>query len=236
MNVLIAYEDAYHAAFDVAVRRARPKAVARQLVHHAVEGVDAFPGFVERDWPRFRDVGFPIPGKPKPERLVCVADADVVVAHRGLAISPGLARGSDAWLDAVDAAFTAQLRGQLAQNPDEVHGIAVRWSYESLVIASVGVDPALSRLAGLNGQVDPKKLSDFLGQCKPDPRTTTDFSVFGNPQGCLEQLARNQGWKLFKKGDDRKDQAVEELSRNHLPLLLQRVPDLQRIGALLNRL
>ena len=114
---------------------------------------------------------------------------------------------------------------------NQIHGVLVRWSYESLVLAGFDVEVVLTTLGGLSS-VDHATLDEHLAACRPDPRTIPPdefMEAFRNPQGCLEGLARSAGWRRLKKGDPRKDQAVAQLSQSDLERLVGRVPDLIRV-------
>lgn len=110
-RVLVAYEDTYFEEFDRTVRRVArvyaPTSAPRERC--PVEGVTNFGNFVRRDWPIYRDKGVPV-GKPRMERLVCVADADAVSSQLpGIPACP-TAGPTEAWLDEAEAAFERYLK------------------------------------------------------------------------------------------------------------------------------
>lgn len=230
MSLLLAYEDRYCRELDRTLRRAvklvGPLRTPR--VFHPVNGVTNFRGFVRRRWPLFRDTGFPTPGKPKQEALICIADADVVAAQLGLT-APKPPYGE--WILSAEDEFTALLRRESDQ-PAQVHGALLRWSLESTLIAAFDEHEAMLRLAG-SAWLDETGLADFLARCKPDPREITDdefVDTFDKPQPCLLKLASHLGWRRLKKGDPRKDAALEWTTTHRLDKLLSRVPDLARIA------
>ena len=58
-----------------------------------------------------------------------------------------------------------------------------------------------------------------------------DFiDTFDHPQRCLKDLARSLGWRPLKKGDSRKDEALDWISAARIDKLISRVPDLARVA------
>jgi len=230
MILLIAYEDRYCFELDRALRRVgkRDDAAAVARERHSVEGVTNFPGFVRTEWPRFRDQGFPLKGKPRPTALLCIADADAVVAQLGIGAR---ARPYQQWLGQAEDEFTKLLRSQ-TDRPELVHGALLRWNLESTLIAAYDEHEAMQRLAGME-PMDGKRLDAFLRGCTPNPRTVDDAvftDTFEDPQRCLEELGRRLGWRKLKKGDRRKDDALDWMTGHRLDKLVRRVPDLERIA------
>lgn len=230
MSLLLAYEDHYCSELDRAVRRVIRRdgdlAVAREL--YPVNGVTNFPGFVSADWQRFRDHGFPKKGKPRPRALLCIADADAVVAQLG--ITPR-ARPYHEWILQAEEQFTRLLRSKI-DRPEQVHGTLLRWNLESTLIAAYDEPEAMQRLAGAD-PLDTEGLGAFLSRCTPDPRTIVDDAftdTFEGSQRCLTALERSMGWRKLKKGDSRKDDALTWMANHRLDKLVHRVPDLERIA------
>lgn len=228
---MIAYEDRCCSALDLAVRRAvRARgslAVAREFV--PVNGVSNFPGFVRSRWPTYRDTGFPVQGKPRPSMLLCIADADVAAGQLGLPVRDGL---PDEWITEAEQAFVELLRSQ-TDRPELVYGVLLRWSQESLLIAGFDRPGVLQRLSGRR-PLDQVALDRFLERCGPDPRTVANemfTTCFDSPQRCLDEMAKAMRWAKLKKGDTRKDDALDLLSRDDIELLLERVPDLGRCAS-----
>lgn len=232
MSILIAYEDHYYLALDKALRRVlkrgSPLTIPRE--HVPVDGVTNFRGFVATKWPLFQDKGFPTGGKRTMQALVCVADADKIAQQLSLTAAPS--QGSTkSWVNAVEQEFTAFLRRETDQ-PDRVHGVVLRWSLESALIAGFDSPDAMKPLAGL-ALVQPNAFESFLNSCEPNPRTGKDedfVDTYRFPQRCLKQMEKSLGWRPLKKGDRRKDDALKWLVDHDLDRLVRRVPDLNRIA------
>lgn len=230
MSLLVAYEDTYCQELDRTLRRAvqRDEALSVPRDFHPVEGVTKFPRFIGHDWRRFRDHGFPVKGKPRPEAVLCIADADAVASHFGVE-APG--RPYAEWVARADQEFTTLLRKE-TREPDRVHGAVLRWNLESTLIAAHDESEAMQRLAGLE-LLDTARLDGFLQDCTPDPRSVADEAftdTFERPQRCIADLATRMGWRRLKKGDVRKDDALAWLTAHQLDKLVRRVPDLDRIA------
>jgi hypothetical protein len=230
MSLLIAYEDHYCQELDRTLRRVVKRdgdlSVPREF--HPVDGVTNFPPFVRGDWRRFRDRGFPVKGKPRPTALLCIADADKVVNQLGLAART---RPYHDWIVRAEGEFTNLLRKE-TDRPEQVHGALLRWNLESTLLAAYDEPEAMQRLAGA-APLDAKGLEAFLTRCTPDPRTVSDDAftdVFETSQKCLAELGHSMGWRILRKGDVRKDDALSWISDQQLDKLVRRVPDLRRIA------
>jgi hypothetical protein len=235
-TVLVAYEDRYFEALDTVVRRVGREVAPTNAPREAcsVEGVTNFPGFVQQSWPVYRDKGFPKAGKSRPNRLVCVADADKVVRQLQLAVSLPPADGTDAWVEGANQAFTAYLRGRTYRDPEAVHGVVLRWSLESLVIAAYDQPKAMEALAGFQGNHDADRMQAFLRRCGLYQAHELHFlDRYRDPQGCLVSLCAELGWPTLRKGDARRDEALKQMSGLALTTLIERAPDLVRIAALI---
>lgn len=200
MTLLVAYEDHYCRELDRALRRvvSRSGRLEVQREFHPVDGVTNFARFVREDWRRFRDQGFPLRGKPKPTVLLCVVDADAVVAQLGVTAKSG---SSQDWLAQAEQQVTDILRAE-TDRPEQVHCALLRWNLESTLIAAHDEPEALNRLAGTQ-PVRAADLDAFLSKCVPDPRTIADEAFtdsFDDSQRCLRELASSIGWRKLKKG------------------------------------
>jgi hypothetical protein len=230
MSLLIAYEDHYCSELDRTLRRVvqRGGALMVPRERHPVRGVTNFPGFVRTDWRRFRDHGFPVKGKPRPKALICIADADAVVAELGITAR---ARPYHEWIAQAEDDLTKLLRSE-SDRPEQVHGALLRWNLESTLIAAYDEPEAMQRLAGAE-PMNAGYLDAFLSLCSPDPRTVGDDAftdTFEDSQGCLMALGRHMEWRKLKKGDRRKDDALSWITGHRLDKLVRRVPDLERIA------
>jgi hypothetical protein len=230
MSLLVVYEDRYCSEIDRALRRAVRRdgtlTIAREC--HSVEGVTNFPRFVRADWQRFRDQGFPVKGKPRPRALLCIADADAVVAQLGITAR---ARPYHEWIARAEDELTTLLRSD-TDRPEQVHGALLRWNLESTLIAAYDEPDAMQRLAGVE-PLNAERLHEFLHDCTPDPRTVDDNAftdTFEGSQRCLTALEQRMGWRKLKKGDRRKDDALTWITEHRLDKLVRRVPDLERIA------
>jgi hypothetical protein len=230
MSLLMAYEDHYCIELDRTIRRVVQKdgALAVPREWHSVGGVTNFRGFARNDWQRFRDQGFPKKGKPRPRAVLCIADADAVVAQ--LAIT-ARSRPYHEWLARAEDAFTKLLR-EGSDRPEQIHGVLLRWNLESTLIAACDDAEAMRRLAGVE-PLHAARLDEFLRRCTPDPRTVDDDAftdTFEDSQRCLAELGKRMGWRKLKKGDRRKDDALTWMTKHRLDTLVRRVPDLERIA------
>jgi hypothetical protein len=229
MSLLLAYEDHYCFELDRALRRVVKEdgALAVPRERHPVRGVTNFPVFVRTDWRRFRDLGFPAKGKPRPKALLCIADADAVVAQLGITTR---ARPYDEWVTRAEEELTRRLRSETDQ-PEQVHGALLRWNLESTLIAACDEPDAMQRLAGA-APLNVAHLEAFLSSCTQDPRLFEDAftDTFEDSQRCLTALGQHMGWRKLKKGDPRKDEALSWITANRIDKLVRRVPDLERIA------
>lgn len=228
MKVLVCWEDRYHAAMDLCLRRALRHGSAGaafdvELFFDDVRGNGGFEPYVRRDWPKLVRHGLPKSNGPV-DYLVCIADADRATTCCGIEAPPPAPASTSAWIERANRAFTEVLQSAAPTSPARVLGRFLRWSQESLLIAVHDVDLALRRL----GCRDLDAARAHLRACRPSPMTVTDdlfVEHYRHGSNCLTDLMAAAGASPTRKGSSSRDDALNEASRVALDRLLARVPD-----------
>jgi hypothetical protein len=232
-TVLLVWEDQYYDKLNRLIRRARldmggpPHLV---LTSESAQGNGNFARYVTQRLVRRSPTG-----QPPPSFIVALADAD-----RYETLVPGFQRPPDGrreqarWSRKLRRAWTTLLR-QVAQaggvtQPTRLFGLPLRWSRESVAIASL---LALQEWAGID-------INPFLSRCKPDPRglPAWDFAhTYRTPSNCLQSLAKDSKRRSFKKGADAEDILATLIENDsHREEVLTRVPELRLLARCLNRI
>jgi len=204
-RVLVVWEDRHYEALSTfARRRLRANASRAEfpvLLFHTSNGNGAFGRYAESTWPRARASG--LPGDPKPiDHVVFVADGDrLSELPLGTAPPPQDPAQIDEWHGVAEATWTEYLR---ARSPDSVpretvHGVVLRWSKESLLLAGFDRPPTAEHL-----KIDVSRagVSAFLRSCSPDP-STVEMARFSNafrrPPDAFEICKRRVSKRLSPK-------------------------------------
>lgn len=244
-RVLVVWEDEYYDGLERLVRRRLPAlapdpaAVAPFVAFHTSCGNSKFERYVASTWPRARRAG--VPRAPGPiDHLVCVVDADKL---RDL--MPSLpARPVDraqvpAWHAQLDAAWQQKLRTWVDPSVPAscVHGLVLRWSRESVLLAAFDRQP-MRELLGFDSE-HPDVQKYLAIDCVPSPLSLTSSGAFTDaffhPYGCLERAFAKQGLTLPRKNDTTMDDVLRALAkdREHTQAVCTRVPDLDALVKLL---
>jgi hypothetical protein len=231
--VLLVWEDQYYDKLNRLIRRVRldmggpPRLV---LISESAQGNGNFARYVTQRLVRRSPTG-----QPPPVFVIALADADRYATLVPRFQPPPDGRRDQArWSRQLRREWTTQLR-QAAQaggvaEPTRLFGLPLRWSRESVAIASLS---ALQEWAGTD--IDP-----FLSKCKPDPRglPSWDFAhTYRTPSNCLQSLAKTAKKRPFKKGADAEDilaSLIENPSQRQE--VLTRVPELRLLARCLNRI
>lgn len=237
-RVLVVWEDAnYESLGEVARRAVRATALttdaeAVRVVSHTAYSNGGFDRYASRTWPLVRPRGLPLDPGPI-DHIICVVDADRLHDLRGIAKAPADPAAVSAWHAAAERSWQAWLRSRCdASGPpaETVHGVVLRWSKESLVLA--GYDqPAMTTHLAIAAA--PEQLREL---CPIQPSTVDDRSftdTYQRPQGCLKQLRQAHQLAPLRKSDPTIESALRELARKSMPILRARVPDLARLATLI---
>jgi len=237
-RVLVVWEDRYFDALHgvlkaaLARRESVPGALRGQLAADSANTNSAFARYAGETWPRVSAVGTPRDPRPL-DHVVFVIDGDAI--HRlipATAKRPRRASDVPRWHQEAEAAWNHYLHSQVGSRiaSATVHGLVLRWSRESVVLA--GWDgPSVSYALSID--VEHADVKKALAACDPnplrvDPAGFTDH--FRAPFDCLNNLRRARGIVALDKNDPEVDDALRSMARSELSLIESRVPDLTRLA------
>lgn len=245
-RILVAWEDSYFDGLSRLVRRRLlalapdPTADPPRVEFHTARGNSKFSRYVESTWTSARRVG--LPGAPGVfDHLVCVVDADKLRdLMPTLPEQPREAAKVGAWHAKLHAAWEQKLHGWVDGSvpTTTVHGLVLRWSRESALLAGYDCAPFEEHL-GFN--VDGDAVRAFLrSECDPSPLALPDAGAFTDtftkPYACLSRAFAKQGISLPQKNDARFEDVMRSLAKDHAETVCARVPDLDALTRLLWRL
>lgn len=237
-RVLVVWEDRYFDALHrvltsaLARRESVPGALRSQLAADSANTNSAFARYVGETWPRVSAVGTPRDPRPL-DHVVFVIDGDAI--HRLIpATAKRPTKASDVlrWHQEAEAAWSHYLHSKAGSRvaSTTVHGLVLRWSRESVVLA--GWDgPSVSDALSID--LENAEVKKALAACDPnpsrvDPAGFTDH--FRAPFDCLNNLRRARGLGALDKNDPEVDDALRSMARSELSLIESRVPDLSRLA------
>lgn len=209
-----------------------------RVVHDSAGTNGAFARYVGAAWPRARTLG--VARDPKPfDHLICVVDADRLhdLIPASIKKAPNDATGVAAWHADATEKWTAWLRSKsdaAGPDPKTVHGVVLRWSKESLVLA--GYDqPA----AAVHLEIDVAH-SDVAAalrtQCNVHPSTIEDrlfTDTFRQPRHCVDLLRVARKLRKLPKSAQPFDDALKALAKESLAIVRTRVPDIDQLARLI---
>lgn len=230
---LIVYEDAYHEQLHLLVK------ALRKRLGRAGSILEGEPG---RGTGQFENVLGPLLRRPlkqtraRPDRVICVADADRPRNLAGVAAPPRpteMTLGAlDPWVEDLERAWRTRLVAAARLNAEEqarVEVVCLRWAKESLLVACP--DALLEYAAPREEEV-----RAVMAGCHPDPTLAEDSSFvtqYQNPGACMDSVVRaiSSGERKYKKGRDDEDILRERIlpKQDRLDQLLRRCPDLRRL-------
>jgi hypothetical protein len=112
----------------------------------------------------------------------------------------------DEWHEKAEPLLLSELRCRCEDAPvDTVHGIVLRWSKESVVLAAYDVATARSRL-GID--LEEEKTAEFLAACAPPPASVADqdfTNTYRKPIRCIDGLRAARGLPAIGKGPEHDD-------------------------------
>lgn len=239
-RILVVWEDRFHDKLDLCMKRMlRHLGLAPPaLFFDRVLGYGGFEPYVKESWPEAAHRGLVRPGNRSGgpiDQLICIADADR--AHECCAAqNPASVAGPTAiWLAGANDLWTAKLRAAATTKPERIHGLFLRWSQESLLIAAHDVPEALAAL----GCRDQGRLAKHLAACSPSPLSVADADFadrFRKPERCLEDMLKASGARVPKKGAPPRGDAIEAALASDVAKLCGRVPDLVTLANLASSL
>ena len=236
-RVLVVWEDLYFRELDHFVRsrlatHARPDATAYpQVLSDTAHGDGNFARFVEKTWPNVRGKGVNRSVGPI-DHLVCVTDGDRL-SERLPDVAKPRPDPSDvlSWHASAEATWQVHLRSLAASTAapaSTVHGMVLRWSKESLVLAGYNSGAAKDLLG-----IDASSAEGLatLAACDPhpasvEPKAFTD--TFRRPLKCLSDLAPRRRLKNSPEVDDALRALAATASQRDV--VCARVPDIDRIA------
>jgi hypothetical protein len=232
-STLIVYEDAYHEQVHGLV-----KALRRDLgrTGSILEGE---PG---RGTGQFENMLGPLLRKPlkqtraRPDRVICVADADRPANLAGPSAPPRpSSASSDAltrWVLDLEGAWKARLvvaARLVAEEQERVEVVCLRWSKESLLVAC---PDALLEYAAHRAE----EVRAVMAGCRPDPMDVDDpdfVALYQSPGACMDAVLRAMSGeqRKYKKGRDDEDILRDAIRphRDRRDQVLARCPDLKRL-------
>jgi len=188
-SIVLAYEDQYCEELHRLIRALRRDAGQPGLVieARAVRGTGNFAEEVSRL------LRLPLPQtKRPPDRVVCIADSDSPqeLAPAGTAAPvSGDARALDEWVIQFEESwkdFLVQRARLAAQDAARLFVVCLRWSKESLLVAS---PDALLDHADKHGRRS--RVDALLNACEPRPESLPDEDFvlsYRRPQDCLDRV------------------------------------------------
>jgi hypothetical protein len=232
MSTLILYEDKYYETLHALIKRLRRERGAAPTVLEA-SSVRGDGGFARELGPA---LGRKLSStRQRPDRVICVADADRpenLVGDAAPRAPDGADRDElDRWVRDLEGRWLERLRRDAKLDDEQLSRTRVgclRWSKESVVIASPGV---LERYAGDRRS----ELQALLSRCEPDPRTVPDEEFLGaydrSPARCVDAVVERVRGERYKKG--RHDEDILSLyldgDRASRDRAYARLPDLARL-------
>jgi hypothetical protein len=237
-RVLVVWEDRYFEALHGVLKSAlgrregAPGDLRGQLAADTANTNSAFARYVRETWPRVRAVGTPHDPRAL-DHVVFVIDGDAI--HRLIpetAKRPRTAADVPRWHQQAETAWVRFLLSHAGPDvaPTSVHGVVLRWSRESVVLA--GWD-GLSASAALDIDLDHDEVKKVLAACDPNPARVAPAGFtdhFRAPLDCLNSLRRARGIPALDKNATDVDDALRAMARSELPLLESRVPDIVRLA------
>lgn len=228
-RILILWEDKYCQKLDLCLRRilhSLPNASGQpiEITRFGVQGNGGFEPFVRTTWHTAAGKGILKSNGPIDE-LICIADADRAASVCTIEPPPAFPLTTDTWIGRANQSWTAKLRACATFASDRVHGLFLRWSLESLLIALHDVEPVLKKFDCR----DREGLTKYLASCDPHPNeiAAKDFvERFRAPAKCLDKMLDAAGAPHTRKGSVPREDALEIGSREALDRLKARVPDL----------
>lgn len=243
--ILVAWEDTYYEPLFPFVER-RLAALAPpnvkgfpQLRFHTARGNGSFDRYVRLVWPLVRANGLPRnPGSI--DHLICVVDGDRVHEHHeDISRPPTLPDEVTQWYISSEQAWENHLRDKCRDSapPGTVHGLILRWSKESLLLAGYDREPLREHL-GIDLTSD--AVQAFLARCQPLPADVADCNftdTYRHPWRCLSGLRNARGLPVLSKNCPEMDDALRALAGSqHRATLYARVPDIDLLTRLIWKL
>jgi len=240
-RILIAWEDTYFQGLKPFVsRRLAQRTLALEtpapvVLHHTVRGNGRFPQYVQSTWTQARTHG--LPSDPKPiDHLICVVDGDKLweLDPKQFEKPPEKPSEVASWYGRTTQAWHSRVQGWVDPSVpvDSVHGVVLRWSRESVVLAGYDQPPFREHLG-----LDPESAAAqkcLRDECPLPPATVKDddfTNSFLRPLRCLERLFKAHGGVMPGKNDPRFDDTLRALANGHLDRVCARVPDLDIVVA-----
>jgi hypothetical protein len=241
-RILVVWEDTYFQPMAtivnhaVTARRAAEDVATPRVLGHTTRSNTAFDRYVSTSWPNASVRGLPMDPGPI-AHCVCVVDGDKLARLLPDAIPqpPRDPAGIAQWHATAERAWNEHRRGKNAPDgpaAERVHGVILRWSKESLLLA--GYDQA-GFAHHLSCHISTHAVAEVLKACTPplDAVPPAAFSdTFRNPDQCLRSLRQAADREPLAKNAPQIDDALRRLARDSLTTLCARVPDLWRIADL----
>lgn len=224
----------------------------RHLYPQPAGGDGGFQPFLEKDWPIIANKGIKHSGPIM--RLLCVIDLDKPTKSLGIHSPPAVPENTDEWTDKARGEFEEKLRSWNSVDDSEVHGEALRWNSESLLLAACFdriQEPDVASALMIAGPIDDSHKQGFekyltqecrLGGDPCDPRTREEEFVhlWRKPGACLDAVIQQFGAaKLAKARTDVRRNAVINActkQKSDRDRIAARVPDLKRMAERIVRL
>ncbi|HEX7841968.1 MAG TPA: hypothetical protein VF469_31070 [Kofleriaceae bacterium] len=245
-RVLVVWEDTYFQPLDDILNRVVKKRAPRHdasrptVLHHTARSNAAFERYVETTWPRVSARGLPMsPGAI--DHVVCVVDADKLSDFLRQHVSPPPTAASDvvAWHATAEQLWNSHLRSKCPPGGPtvaSVHGVVLRWSKESVLLAGYDQAPFAQHLDCDHAAPE---IEQYLKTCNPVPSEIggEGFSnSFRRPLQCLRGLRKAAKLAELPKNSPEFDDALRKLGRESLGTLCERTPDIPRVAELIWKL
>ena len=244
MRILVVWEDREYESLGEVVRALRTafrptsQPAYPELLFHTASGNGNFARYAGQTWRNVRAKGLPnSPGAI--DHLVCVVDADKLAELVPAAGHPPVSVADvPRCHQTAEQAFVEKIRGACSKSstpPHTVHGIALRWCKESIVLGAYD-NAAFKDKLGID--VEKAGVAMFLAQCSPrpdqvEPRIFSD--TYRQPVRCIDGLLKAQGLASLGKCPEH-DDTLRALKGDSLGKVCERVPDLERLLRLVWRL
>ncbi len=245
-RVLVAWEDEYFEGLKLLVRKRLPAlAPDRNATPPLVDWITSrgngkFELLVSKTWPNVRGRG--LPGNPGVlDHLVCVVDADKLCdLMPTLPAIPQRPEQIPGWHATAERAWHAKVRGWGGDSvpAGSVHGLVLRWSRESALLAGFDKEPFREHL---QFDIENADVSAFLQKgCAPSPLALPEAGIFSDtfahPHRCLERAFEKQKLRVPSKNDAVMDDVLRALARDYAEVVCTRVPDLDALARFIWRL